>query len=100
MIQLMEATSQTRRNHLSQCGKSGDDQICLGERQRRLTCQKVKSRNGLMKPKVPGKIAIIAKRNPKGMAMISQALAVNGGTDAMNMLLKEQFIAPGWQDPQ
>ncbi|MBE8168730.1 MAG: paraslipin [Shewanella sp.] len=37
-------------------------------------------------------ISIIAKAKAEGMSMISQSLAKNGGNDAMNMLLKEQFI--------
>jgi regulator of protease activity HflC (stomatin/prohibitin superfamily) len=37
-------------------------------------------------------IAIIAKAKAEGMQMICQSLAVDGGNDAMNMLLKEQFI--------
>ena len=37
-------------------------------------------------------IAIVARAKAKGMANISQALAQVGGNEAMNMLLKEQFI--------
>lgn len=37
-------------------------------------------------------ISIIANAKAEGMEMICKALTVNGGNDAMNMLLKEQFI--------
>ncbi|MPY25485.1 paraslipin [Shewanella psychropiezotolerans] len=37
-------------------------------------------------------ISIVAKAKAEGMRMLSAALAVNGGNDAMNMQLKEQFI--------
>lgn len=37
-------------------------------------------------------ISIIAKAKAEGMQMICTALEANGGNDAMNMLLKEQFI--------
>jgi regulator of protease activity HflC (stomatin/prohibitin superfamily) len=37
-------------------------------------------------------ITIIADAKAKGMLLISEAIGNNGGTDAMNMMLKEQFI--------
>jgi len=37
-------------------------------------------------------ISIIANAKAEGMEMICKSLTVNGGNDAMNMLLKEQFI--------
>ncbi len=37
-------------------------------------------------------IAIVANAQAESMAMIAKALAVNGGNEAMNMQLKEQFI--------
>ncbi len=38
-------------------------------------------------------ITIIAKAKSEGMDMICTALANEGGNDAMNMMLKEQFIS-------
>lgn len=64
-----------------------------GERQEAINLSEGQKQKRINEAKGMGQeIAIVATAKAEGMAMISQALAFNGGTDAMNMLLKEQFI--------
>lgn len=91
----MEAERRKRAEiTLANAEKAAMINMSEGERQEAINLSEGQKQRRINEAKGTGQeIAIIAKAKSEGMTMISQALAVNGGTDAMNMLLKEQFIA-------
>ncbi|ABK49896.1 SPFH domain, Band 7 family protein [Shewanella sp. ANA-3] len=91
----MEAERRKRAEiTLANAEKAAMINMSEGERQEAINISEGQKQKRINEAKGTGQeIAIIAKAKSEGMAMISQALEVNGGNDAMNMLLKEQFIA-------
>ncbi|MCE9687597.1 paraslipin [Shewanella sp. AS16] len=90
----MEAERRKRAEiTLANAEKAAMINMSEGERQEAINLSEGQKQKRINEAKGTGQeIAIVARAKAEGMGMISQALAFNGGTDAMNMLLKEQFI--------
>ncbi|MGB0893049.1 MAG: SPFH domain-containing protein [Parashewanella sp.] len=90
----MEAERQKRAEiTLANAEKAATINLSEGERQEAINLSEGEKQKRINEPKGTGQeISIIATAKAQGMAMISESLAKNGGNDAMNMLLKEQFI--------
>ncbi len=80
-ITLATAEKEAKIN-LSQGDKIEAINISEGEKQKKINEAKGKAQE----------ITIIANAKAEGMAMVSEAIGSAGGNEAMNMLLKEQFI--------
>lgn len=80
-ITLATAEKEAKIN-LSEGERTEAINISEGEKQKKINEAKGKGQE----------IAIIAGAKAEGMSIISQAIGSVGGTDAMNMMLKEQFI--------
>ena len=80
-ITLANAEKEAKIN-LSEGDKIEAINISEGEKQKKINEAKGKAQE----------ITIIAEAKAKGMNMVSEAIGNVGGTEAMNMLLKEQFI--------
>jgi regulator of protease activity HflC (stomatin/prohibitin superfamily) len=80
-ITLATAEKEAKIN-MSQGEKIEAINISEGEKQKKINEAKGKGQE----------ITIIANAKAQGMSMVSKAINSVGGTDAMNMLLKEQFI--------
>ncbi len=90
----MEAERQKRAEiTLANAEKAATINLSEGERQEAINLSEGEKQKRINEAKGTGQeIAIIADAKARGMAMISEALAKAGGNEAMNMLLKEQFI--------
>ncbi|MBT1444050.1 paraslipin [Shewanella sp. JM162201] len=90
----MEAERRKRAEiTLASAEKAAMINLSEGERQEAINLSEGEKQKRINEAKgTAAEIAIIAKAKAEGMAMVSGALAVNGGTEAMNMQLKEQFI--------
>ncbi|MCL1078946.1 paraslipin [Parashewanella spongiae] len=78
---------------LASAEKAAMINLSEGERQEAINLSEGEKQKRINEAKgTAQEISIIAKAKAEGMLMISQSLAKNGGNDAMNMLLKEQFI--------
>lgn len=90
----MEAERQKRAEiTLANAEKAATINLSEGERQEAINLSEGEKQKRINEAKGTGQeISIIATAKAQGMAMISESLAKNGGNDAMNMLLKEQFI--------
>lgn len=80
-ITLATAEKEAKIN-LSEGEKIEAINLSEGEKQKKINEAKGKAQE----------ITIIANAKAEGMTLVSQAIGSAGGTDAMNMLLKEQFI--------
>ncbi|QSX30435.1 SPFH domain-containing protein [Shewanella cyperi] len=90
----MEAERRKRAEiTLASAEKAAMINMSEGERQEAINISEGQKQKRINEAKgTAAEIAIIAKAKAEGMNMVAQALAVQGGTDAMNMQLKEQFI--------
>ena len=90
----MEAERRKRAEiTLANAEKAAMINMSEGERQEAINLSEGQKQKRINEAKGTGQeISIVATAKAEGMAMVSKALAVNGGNDAMNMLLKEQFI--------
>ncbi|PMG40471.1 slipin family protein [Shewanella sp. 10N.286.52.B9] len=91
----MEAERRKRAEiTLANAEKDAMINISQGERQEAINLSEGQKRKRINEAIGSGQeITIIAKAKAKGMDMICTALANQGGNDAMNMMLKEQFIS-------
>ena len=90
----MEAERQKRAEiTLANAEKAATINLSEGERQEAINLSEGEKQKRINEAKGTGEeISIVANAKAEGMAMISEALAKAGGNEAMNMLLKEQFI--------
>lgn len=90
----MEAERRKRAEiTLANAEKAAMINLSQGERQEAINVSEGQKQKRINEAKGTAKeISIVAKAKAEGMGMLSTALAVNGGNDAMNMQLKEQFI--------
>ncbi|WP_133408096.1 SPFH domain-containing protein [Parashewanella tropica] len=90
----MEAERQKRAEiTLANAEKAATINLSEGERQEAINLSEGEKQKRINEAIGTGQeIAIVAKAKAEGMAKVSEALSKNGGNDAMNMLLKEQFI--------
>ncbi|MDO6619413.1 SPFH domain-containing protein [Pseudomonadota bacterium] len=91
----MEAERRKRAEiTLANAEKDAMINISQGERQEAINLSEGQKRKRINEAIGSGQeITIIAKAKAEGMDMICTALANQGGNDAMNMMLKEQFIS-------
>ncbi|QYJ75820.1 MULTISPECIES: SPFH domain-containing protein [Shewanella] len=90
----MEAERRKRAEiTLANAEKAAMINLSEGERQEAINLSEGEKQKRINEAKgTAAEIAIIARAKAEGMGMVSSALAVQGGTEAMNMQLKEQFI--------
>ncbi|MGI2261367.1 SPFH domain-containing protein [Shewanella sp. GXUN23E] len=90
----MEAERRKRAEiTLASAEKAAMINLSEGERQEAINISEGQKQKRINEAKgTAQEIAIVARAQAQGMAMVAQALAAKGGTDAMNMQLKEQFI--------
>ncbi|MBM7074300.1 paraslipin [Shewanella sp. OPT22] len=90
----MEAERQKRAEiTLANAEKAATINTSEGDRQEAINLSEGEKQKRINEAKGTGQeIEIIANAKAQGMANISEALAKSGGNEAMNMLLKEQFI--------
>ncbi|WP_394130225.1 SPFH domain-containing protein [Shewanella maritima] len=90
----MEAERQKRAEiTLANAEKAAMINMSEGERQEAINLSEGQKQKRINEAVGTGKeISIIANAKAQGMELICQSLATKGGNDAMNMLLKEQFI--------
>ncbi|NKF49369.1 paraslipin [Shewanella sp. WXL01] len=90
----MEAERQKRAEiTLANAEKAAMINLSEGERQEAINLSEGEKTRRINEAIGTGKeISIIANAKAQGMELICESLANNGGNDAMNMLLKEQFI--------
>ena len=78
---------------LANAEKAAMINLSEGERQQAINISEGQKQKRINEAKgTAQEIAIVARAQAQGMAMVAEALATKGGTDAMNMQLKEQFI--------
>ena len=79
---------------LANAEKAAMINLSEGERQEAINLSEGEKQRRINEAKgTAQEIAIIAKAKAEGMELVSAALAKEGGNEAMNMQLKEQFIA-------
>ena len=79
---------------LANAEKAAMINLSEGERQEAINLSEGEKQRRINEAKgTAQEIAIIAKAKAEGMELVSAALATQGGNEAMNMQLKEQFIA-------
>ncbi|QFU21066.1 paraslipin [Shewanella eurypsychrophilus] len=78
---------------LANAEKAAMINLSEGERQEAINISEGQKQKRINEAKgTAQEISIVAKAKAEGMELVSAALAVNGGIEAMNMQLKEQFI--------
>ncbi|WP_076415621.1 slipin family protein [Shewanella sp. UCD-KL12] len=78
---------------LANAEKAAMINLSEGERQEAINISEGQKQKRINEAKgTAQEISIVAKAKAEGMELVSTALAVNGGNEAMNMQLKEQFI--------
>ncbi|PKG56731.1 paraslipin [Shewanella sp. Choline-02u-19] len=90
----MEAERRKRAEiTLANAEKAAMINLSQGERQEAINFSEGEKQRRINEAKGMGQeITIIAKAKTEGMELVSAALALDGGNEAMNMQLKEQFI--------
>ncbi|QYK01076.1 SPFH domain-containing protein [Shewanella psychrotolerans] len=90
----MEAERRKRAEiTLANAEKAAMINLSEGERQEAINISEGQKQKRINEAKgTAHEIAIIAKAKAEAMTLVSQALALDGGNEAMNMQLKEQFI--------
>ncbi|MCL1049710.1 paraslipin [Shewanella abyssi] len=90
----MEAERRKRAEiTLANAEKAAMINLSQGERQEAINLSEGEKQRRINEAKGMGQeITIIAKAKTEGMELVSAALALDGGNEAMNMQLKEQFI--------
>ncbi|MFT5788763.1 MAG: regulator of protease activity HflC (stomatin/prohibitin superfamily) [Shewanella sp.] len=91
----MEAERRKRAEiTLANAEKAAMINLSQGERQEAINFSEGEKQRRINEAKGMGQeITIIAKAKTEGMELVSTALALDGGNEAMNMQLKEQFIS-------
>lgn len=78
---------------LANAEKAAMINLSQGERQEAINLSEGQKQKRINEAKgTAQEIAIVAKAKAEGMELVSTALALDGGNEAMNMQLKEQFI--------
>ena len=90
----MEAERRKRAEiTLANAEKEATINMSQGERQEAINISEGKKQKRINEAKgTAQEIAIVAHAQAEAMSMVAKAIAVNGGNEAMNMQLKEQFI--------
>ncbi|WP_417763399.1 SPFH domain-containing protein [Shewanella sp.] len=90
----MEAERRKRAEiTLASAEKEATINMSQGERQEAINISEGKKQQRINEAKgTAQEIAIVANAQAEAMSMVAKAIAVNGGNEAMNMQLKEQFI--------
>ncbi|MGS0730474.1 SPFH domain-containing protein, partial [Shewanella sp. 0m-11] len=79
---------------LANAEKAAMINLSEGERQQAINLSEGEKQRRINEAKgTAQEIAIVARAKAEGMELVSAALAKDGGNEAMNMQLKEQFIA-------
>lgn len=99
VIQTLEKQMEAERRKraeitLANAEKAAMINLSQGERQEAINLSEGEKQRRINEAKGMGQeITIIAKAKTEGMELVSAALAQEGGNEAMNMQLKEQFIS-------
>lgn len=98
VIQTLEKQMEAERSKraeitLANAEKAAMINLSVGERQEAINVSEGQKQKRINEAKgTAQEISIIAKAKAEGMELVSTALALDGGNEAMNMQLKEQFI--------